>query len=355
MDNIDVSKFRSLDELLTYTTHTGSIKKAASNMMYGLDAIEANPPIGYNRDYKGFTFFTRPLLNLSTINVANNRDMLDLLTNNPISINRYVRMMLDPRLAVDKKLGGSELTCPLVDNKQAFISILGNNLTSITGFPDLNLPTFTSDEGIRREQWIMVDGPLEIYDSYDLDLKFTNSKDEPIMLLLQTWLKFMSRVYEGMMIPYMDVIVEREICYQTRVYRLITDEHKKFVKKIACANAGFPVNYPAGSEFDYSDNAIYVDSNNEIGIRLKCVGACYNDPILIREFNMVVCAFNPGMGDIDTGFKPKSNMKKVPRKYLNLFNFRVYPRINEDTLELEWYVDSTSKRYEEVVRLGVRL
>ena len=156
MEEIDISKFRSLDELLTYTSHTGSVRKAASNMLYGLDAIEANPPVGYNRDYKGFTFFTRPLLNLSTLNVANNRDMIDLLTTNERSINRYVRMMLDPRLAVDKKLGGSELTCPLVDNKQAFIPILSNNLVSISGFPDLNLPTYTSDEGIRREQWTMV-------------------------------------------------------------------------------------------------------------------------------------------------------------------------------------------------------
>ena len=198
-------------------------------------------------------------------------------------------------------------------------------------------------------------GTIEVYDSYDLDLKFVNSKDEPIMLLIQTWLKFMSRVYEGMMLPYMDVVVEREICYQTRVYRLITDEHKKYVKKIACANAGFPISYPMGSEFDYSDNAVYIDSNNEIGVRLKCVGACYNDPILVREFNMVVCAFNPAMGNVENGFKPKPNMLKITRKLLPLFNFRVYPRINEDTLELEWYVDKNSKRYAEVKRIGVEV
>jgi hypothetical protein len=66
------------------------------------------------------------------------------------------------------------------------------------------------------------------------------------------------------------------------------------------------------------------------------MGADYNDPIIISEFNAVVAIFNGKM-------KGKASdreryYRKVSADELDYFNYRGYPYIDPETHELEWWV-----------------
>jgi len=347
--NIVINNIKSLDDFLESSQYIGSLDRAVSNNLYGINHQGVKGVIPENRDSYGLAFFTRPQLNLSNPNLANIRHMYSMLTTDTSSIQMYVRNMLDPRLVYNKR---RPVHSTLVDNQQAFIPILTNNIKTMSGWPDIVTPTFTSKSGVRKEQYSQVDGSTDIYDSFDIDCTFRNTRDEPLLLLMETWTKYMSNVFEGMMSPYMDMIKENEIDYNTRIYRLVLDESKRYVKKIAATGASFPINVPTGKVFDFSDSSKYNDQNKDINIRFKTVGAMYNDDILIKEFNTTVGIFHQEMRkllDPDNNWK-SSTMEKIPFELLPLFNNRGYPIINYDTLELEWWIDKTSITYKSLMK-----
>lgn len=372
--NIDHKGLEDLEAFFSVMTPVGSLDKALTNNLYGINHRGYRGILPENRDTYGYVFFTRPQLNLSTVNLRNVRKFYSLLTNNEKTMNRYVRNMLDPRLAVStpeplesmkdiykpsnfetddvkaaKMLLLNEITCPMVDEKQGFIPILTNLIKKCDGWPDEVLASFTSKEGVRREQWSMADSALEIYEVWDMNTTFKNVKDEPLVLMFQTWTRYMANVYEGLLSPYLDFVLENEIDYMTRVFRLVLDESRTYVKKIASTAAAYPIVVPTGQFFDYYDTTKYNDNVKDISIRFKCHGAEYNDDILIKEFNSVNCIFNPDYSNYVYN-REKSSLVEVPFGLLQYFNHRGYPYINPDTLKLEWLVSTESMTYKNIVR-----
>lgn len=385
IENLDFDKIKDMESFHRLTQVTGSLDKALGNNLYGIDHLGVKGIIPENRDTQGYVFFTRPALNLSTINLRRHRLFSGLLTQNPNSIHRYIRCTLDPRLmfGVDSmsiqklttgkaaftqselnqlkaakytqgypkgegpSIGGeSKIVSPLVDNQQAFIPLLTNTIKSMSGWEDVVLPTFTSKEGLKREQWSIADGSVEIYNSFDIDCSFRNIKEEPLVLMFQTWIFYMAAVFEGLMNPYIDFIAENEIDYNTRIYRLVMDESKLIVKKISACGAAYPLNVPTGQFFDYDDSSKYSSNSRDITIRFKCMGAMYNDDILIKEFNDVVGIFNPGMRAMMHG--ESHEMARIPHGIVHMFNNRGYPYINPNTLELQWWISKQSPTYKRV-------
>ena len=316
------------------TTTLGSLEKVTGNNLYGIRHTAGSAPVPINKDSYGLTFFTRPQLNMQGDNLRNVRTMYTLLTQNDVSIPRWVRCTLDPRLAYGIGPTG-KLSSPLVDPLQAFIPVLSNNLQSMSGWPDIAISTFTSKAGNYQEEWSQVDGHARNYSTFDLDATFKNTKGDPVGYLMHIWEQYQSLVFEGMLVPYLDFITENRMDYNTRIYRLVLDADKRFVKKIAATGAAFPISSPMGQYFDYSTEKPYNDQSKDISIRFKCMGAIYNDDILIHEFNMTVQIFNYAMSD---GLRA-SSMVLVGRSIVSLFDNRGYPRINPDTYELEWWVD----------------
>lgn len=240
-------------------------------------------------------------------------------------------------------------TSALVDPNMAFIPLLTNTIKSMSGWPDLTLPTFTSKEGLKRDQWSIADGYIDIYEAFDIDCTFRNIKDEPTVIMFETWLRYMAMVFEGMMSPYMDMIVENEIDYNTRIYRIVLDESKTFVKKIAACGAAFPMNVPNSRYFDYDDSNKYIDSAKDINIRFKCMGAMYNDDILVHEFNQTVGIFNADLRKfVQTGTGFPKDYEEIPYNLIHYFNHRGYPLIDKDTLQLRWYISTKSDVYQEL-------
>lgn len=311
--------------------------------VYGINHRQTPLAIPQNKDHYGLTFFTRPQLNLRSPNLRQNRLFTKLLTTEPLSYYRMIRNTLDPRLdsAYGTGVSGIErIECPLVDPEQAFIPILTNNLINISGWPDVKVDTFTSKAGPYKEEWSIVDGLAVDYSAYDLTATFRNSKGDPISLTMYIWEHYMSNVFEGVLSPYPDFLINNEIDYMTRIYRLVLDATKRYVVRIAATGASFPYAVPYASVFDFDATKPYHDGNNEIQVPFKSNGAIYDDDILIRSFNQVVGYFHKGMKTKSVLDEPGPSVIKIPFEYLNIFNNRGYPRINPRTRELEWYVNA---------------
>lgn len=335
----------TLDEFRE-TQSIGSIGKAIGNNLYGYNHRQTPGAIPItSKDTYGFTFFTRPQLNLRSVNIRNVRKFYDLLTTYDDNMQRFVRCTLDPRLEFGtntSKDNQEECKSIFVDNKQAFIPLLTNALVSLSGWPDLDLPTFTSKEGVYKEQYTQVDGINELYNTFDITATFNNTIGDPIMYLFYIWTKYMSYVFEGKLSPYPDFITGNLLDYCTRIYRVVLDQKKRYVTKMVSCGIAFPTSVPLSQAFDYKTDKAYIDQTREVSIRFKCIGCEYYDPIVPLEFNRVVEIFNNKMacGFDGSGDPSEHGMTRIPYNILQAFNFKGYPRINLNTNEFEWWVDN---------------
>ena len=318
------------------TSILGSSDKLIANNLYGVNHLQTKDPIPMNKDMSGFVFIVRPQLNMQTANLRNLRGFSPLLTDNELSLPRFIRCTLDPMLMDGTSLyGDAALKCPLVNNKFPFIPVLTNNALSMSGFPDKITQLFTSKPGLYGEQYSMVDSQNNIYGSLDLDITFRNTKGDPIIAMMQVWNDYQTAVFEGKLVPYPDFIIENEIDYSSRIYRLVLDEHRNKVTKIAATGISYPVTVPYGSFFDFNVDTPLSTSTKDFSVRFSSIGVMYNDPILIHEFNQVVGIFNPEMREDSR----QNNMTYVPKRFRHFFKNRGYPWINYDNHNLEWWVE----------------
>jgi len=349
--NAQAPKGRSVSDTIDTVqsiSSTGVMSTAIGDSFYGINHRQQPSAIQINKDMHGLTFFTRPRLNLTSENIRNVRQLTPLLTNEAMSIQRIIRCTLDPRLA---KMA-APVSSPFVDPLQAFIPILTNHLLSMSGWPDWDAPTFTSHEGLMKEAYSIVDGEVSNYSTYDITANFRNLDGDPITTLIATWIRYMSSVYMGDLVPYPDSLISNEIDYNTRIYRVVLDPAKRKVQKIACCGASFPLNCPLGAAFNFEADKPLNQSNDQISISFRCMGACYNDDIIIDEFNRTSGLFNVGMQESSfkkdaAGNVTNKFLVQIKYEWLNIFNSRGYPRIDPDTYELQWWV--TKEDYQQKV------
>lgn len=330
------------------TSPIGQVATAVGDNFRGINHQQAPSLIQINKEYYGLTFFTRPRLNLSEGNLKTLRELTPLLNTNSSSIQRIIRCYLDP---VGNKRG--DFTSPFVDADSPFISILSNQLVSMPGWPDLALPYSTSQEGVMKEQWNLVDGTCKILRSLDLTANFRNQVGDPITTMMMYWLQYMEAVYMGLVIPHPDAIWENEVDYHTRSYRVILDSTKRYVYRIGITGAAFPVSAPTGVPFNvethHSGNGpVNSAASEQVSVHFAVSGISYNDDIIIHEFNTLGEMFNPGLKDITfsttengtpiANDKRSATYQKLSIDEIGLFNFRGYPRIDLYTYELEWFV-----------------
>lgn len=318
----------------TFKTGAGTLSSALGDSMYGINHQLAPQSLPINKDHYGLTLFTRPMLNLSDENLRAERCFSPLLSNNPSSMGRAIRCMLDPHLGRLNKWNTRLVESPFVDNKQAFIPLLTNSIVSLSGFPDSQLPIWTSHDGRYRESYSMVDGILKNYTGFPINASFRNLIGDPITLLFFVWELYAANVFEGTMVAQPYMVVEREIDYQTRVYRIILDPTKTWVRKLGATGICYPTGITTGAAFDYTNDRPWIADNSQIGIPFQAHGAIYYDPILIYEFNQTVSEFNLDMADAN---REKAYVKVSIGDLPKVAN-RGYPRINPETLEMEWWV-----------------
>lgn len=322
---------KALDDIFK-DTKIGSIAGALTNELYGINHQLIPKPVLTQKDQRGILFVVRPQLNLSSDNIRNIRRFYGLLTSESKSIQRYVRTVLDPRLPKGYK-GLDPLVCPLLDPDNAFIVPITNFSISMSGAPDPVLPTYTSAAGRYKEEYVQVDGSMDIYNSYDMDISFTDTVGNPLLLLFYVWEYYMSYVFEGLMTPYMDYVIGNIIDYTTRIYYFTFTSDKRYISKVFATGVSFPVSISLGQFFNFNRERPIDAEANKFTVRFKSIGAQYMDDILLKEFNKTVAIHNGNMRD---GVR-ESNYMKIPTEYLRLLNNRGYPYVNVETKQLEWW------------------
>lgn len=309
----------------------GNPSTAITETLYGLNHRSLANSVPINKDYYGLAFFTKPDLRLDSSNLFRLRKFAPMLTSRETSLPRAIRAMLDFRHNSNNE---DSYPSPLIDPKQIFMPLLTNQLITMSGWPDVELPTYTSEGGVYGEQFSFADGISEIYRTYDMSVTFRNIPGDPVTAMFFYWITYAAAVFEGLLTPYPDNISENTIDYQTRIYRVILDSSKRFVQKIACTGAAFPITVPIGAAFNYEIDTP-INRNDQIAVQFRCIGAEYLDDAIMHDFNKAVCIGNNDMFDDQ---RKSAGMVQVPYEYIYLFNYLGYPRINPSTFELEWWV-----------------
>lgn len=335
---LEFGKKGSLEEQLErvyQSTPLGPIDSNLVNTVYGINHRQTPAALPMNKDRYGFTFFTRPRLNLSRNNLRFVDQMYPLLSQEPASIQRIIRATLDPDSAFPaSNKPQDKITSPYVDDLLPFIPMLTNLITSISGWPEFVGDTHTTPEGHYREAHSFIDGPIRVKGAFELSASFRNLPNNPVTLLFFYWLFYSAMVFEGEMLPYGDSVYEYEIDYNTRIWRLAMDPTNRYVQHIISTGASFPLNAPIGMIGNFDATQPYNDSQDTVNIRFQCIGMDYNRPIQIWEFNKLVQMFNPGM---EPGVRDQYYIQ-LPYEVLGFFNMRGYPQIDPRTSELQWFI-----------------
>lgn len=345
----DISKI-NINQFIKAYTHMGDTTTGVTDVLRGITSGLTGIPSGVAKtaNFKSKIFVVRPQLNLSSENLGQDRHLADLLSNVPNSMANYVRMMLDPRLGTiqgDRYTGNGggssprKLSSKLVDNECPFIPVLTNTYESISGWPESVAKTHTSSPGMIGEETIMVDGRMEFRGRFELDIAFKKIRTDPIIKMFNIWLKYPGLGYMGTIYPYFDFIRADEYDYNTRIYQLLLSEDGKYVKKIASTGVSIPISLPDGGEFNIgSDDGPFEGLDDTHVIRFASVGALYNDPVSILNFNKVSTYFSMDMKMLNQG-STNHNLEPVSDQFKELYSNWSYPRINLHTLELEWWID----------------
>lgn len=332
--NIEVNQV--LDHLMA-TTAFGATNTSVGAAYWGFNHRNTSTPIPINRDGAGLVFFTRPDMNLSHSNIRHYRAMNALQTDASLSLPRIFRNTLDPELGRDMQTEGSicrMVECPVVDNMQAFIPLLTNTCISLSGFEDMEAPLASTKAGAYGEAINFVDGHSDKFGIYDITTTFRNMVGDPVTMLMYYWIRYMTAVRQGIMVPRFRNVFENRIDYQSRIYRLSLDHSRTFIQKIACTGASVPKFTPIGAAMNFEADKPFNASNDQVSVTWSGHGLYYMDDFIVRSFNSTVVMFNPSMAPN----KRESVYKKIPMDALTLFNNKGYPYILTDTMELSWWV-----------------
>lgn len=302
-----------------------------NDLFYGLNRLPNISPLPLHRESQGLVLFTRPNLNLSYDNIALVRSMAHFLTQDPTSYQYAIRMMLDPTTY-------SEVTAPaspLVDARMPYLTLLSNSVQTMSSPPDIGINIYASPEGAAKEVWIMNDSICDYNGKYDLTLTFNNYKGNAVPAMIQLWLTYMSALRVGPCVPHPQQRAQNEMDYFTRIERYKLDIHGRKIVQWFHTGAAVPTNCSMGAPFGYNREESQEFENKQFSVQFAAVGAVYNDPIQLLEFNLRIQAWCADMQDA----KRESKFTKVPYAYRAACNFNGYPRINLANMELEWWVD----------------
>ena len=339
-DNIfdDLAAFNGLPPLKALSTST----------YYGINMTGSMTVPNPQRDQTGLVFFTRPRLNLSYDNTVNDRILGTLVNTDKRSVESIVRSYLDP-VGHAGRPGRQQMDywgSDIVDPKNPFITCMTNLCQTLSGWPDQITDTYKTKPGLYKEEHIQYDSFADNYSSYSLSGTFYNPVGKPISYMSRIWQRYGALVKIGDVDPYPEHLFENEMDYNTRIYRLTLDLTRTYITGIAACGAAIPTTNNAGTQFDYNAEDIATDGQFTTNITFECVGAMYNDPILMVEFNEVVTMFNPLMADNTR----KTHYVKLSLRERMFLNFKAYPRINIKNSELEWWCSKTD--YANYTKIG---
>lgn len=330
------------------TSGAGSASHRFQDVFFGMNRLSQIPELPIHRSTQGLIFLTRPDLNLAYDNISQVRQMSHLLTNDTRHAMNAIRLALDPSTQrgrpVFSKMFGRQakdpIFSPLTDLLNPYMAMLSNACVTMSQPPDLGTNFYTSPEGNFKEQFIMSDSITQYNSYYDLTLNFSNFQSNAVLMTLLTWLLYIGFLRSGHMTPHPHNRIRNRMDYFTRIERYKMDVSGRFVEQWFHTGASAPKSVSIGNGFGLNRLEPLEMENKEISVQFGSVGAVYQDPIQLWEFNLRMIRWNPNLRDETR----KRFFYKVPHTDWTLTNYFGYPLINLATLEMEWWVSKGDYR-----------
>lgn len=327
-------------------TQSGLLNKSISQSLTGLRTGHRRINLPDNRSNQGYVFMTRPQLNLSAQNLIKHRPFYPLLSKDPHSLASWIRGTLDPRWAkygnrsaillsqAERKNMIQQTQTSQVDVDSPFINAVTNNLISLSGFPDIDVASYTGEANRIGASYQLIDGIHNLNRPVDITLSLKDTAGSPIYNLFRILATYPSQIYKGTMTRYEDFIIEDTIDYNVRIYRILISTDGETIHSIASTFPGFIQGVASGARYDYNHDTPY-SAESVANFRFMFSGVIYDDPALIDDFNRTVDSTNRSMRNRTV------NMVRIPRSVLEYFSYeKVYPYINIDTYTLEWWTST---------------
>lgn len=237
-----------------------------------------------NQELVGYTFITRPHLNMSTSNLRQSRQMqlFDTLDRNTYGY--AIRSCLDPVFAS----ASIDSNKDFIDYRNPFIVPMTNCLQALSGWPDYTIETETTEGGYFSEDLTFVRGSDRCARTYDLTATLRDIPGGYMFALLLAWTTFMAEVTRGTMVAYPWDIDSNRLCYTSSIYRFVTDPSKRYITRWAKATGCFPRAIPVGDIFNFGEGEWYVESTKQYSVPFVANHVSYMDPAVFLDFNRLV-------------------------------------------------------------------
>ena len=284
--------------------------------------------VGKNTVLPGFTFFTRPCLCLTDWNVCANRKLAHLITTDTNAIPFAIKCLLDTKFA---KLSDKSGNCPLFDKGNPFLVPLCNAVKSISGFIDPALITETTEGGFFSEDQTYVIGGDRMARTYDLNCTFRDFPGNPILTIVDDWCEYMAGLTDGSLQQYASAINCNRMDYTVSIYRFLMDRTNRYIVRWAKCTGCYPVSPPTGIAMNLNEGEETVNAAAEISVPFKANRIEYDDPIILKEFNMLVRRYA-----IDAGIKDNNMHAFAHNVASNNFCGVPYVRPTRKGYELLW-------------------
>ncbi len=306
------------------------------NSLRGIKILGQGPQMApYADDTIGLVFANRPLLNLSDDNVSRHPRLATLFQAANNSFPNYVRGLLDPVL-------GRANPHPGLDPYNPWIVPFTNYLKQSGGFPDLDMDIETTQPGIRQEVYQFVNSILEENGKFTINQTYYNPKPGIIPYLLQVWLTYISEISCGDhgLSPYWEALYQNYRDFDTRIYHFIMEKNTRFISSCYMGVESIPVTFPIGAfaTIDNETSSRRGQGQDDITVQYSTVGLCFTPFEIVDSFNGVTEFFNPNMADAkrEGTYRKLKPSEYIPNNYG--VNKRVYPWVNLNTMEMEWWV-----------------
>lgn len=277
------------------TSGAGPYFNQIQTFLTSLDRFKGNV-LPVNMVQSGLTFISRPRLCLQSSNLRNNRRFAALDTLNPTSIPFMIRCLLDTNLGEinNGRLKPFIERSPLVDPQNAFLVPLCNSLISLSGLPDYNIQTQTTDGGYQEEAQTFAIGGDDFNRSvYNLTLNFKDIQHGPISALIYYWLEYIRCVTRGIMLAYADDIDEQRLNYTVSIYRFALDPTRTYIVDWCKCTGCFPTSLNTGSMLQVNEGEEYVSAATQISVNFACNKVEYRDYAILMDFNTLVSRYCP--------------------------------------------------------------
>lgn len=248
-----------------------------------------------NHESVGYTFITRPKLNLCRASLRQDRIMSMLDSVDPLTLPFAIRCYLDTKWSQRQDVSPTAATCPFFNTESPFLIPLSNNLVSLSGWPDPVIDTETSEGGYYSEDLTMAKGSDRLNRTYDLTLTFRDIQGGFILALLYMWIRYMQLVVRGDITAYPEDIAARRINYTCSIYRFVMDPSRQFITKWSKATGCFPRSIPIGNVFNFGAQEKFISSSAEYSVPFTANTIEIMDPIIFRDFNTVSKRFSPNV------------------------------------------------------------